>query len=398
VPDDATKLHDVPAERALLGSLLVYRGRVGDFGTVLEPGDFFSATHARIFSAMLAIHGRGDPVDVITVTEQLRRDGAEDVASSVEDLSGDSGVVVPNRAHAMALVTLRAARDVRAAAGEAIDAVQRGVDPYDVAGSLTERLGTLGQIGIVPDGLSSYSDFIDTPERDAPVVIPGIAYADTRIIVVSSEGAGKSTWMRQIAWCASQGLHPFKFTAIEPIPVLMVDLENPSRELRQSGALLRSRTRRAAGDIYDPSRIQLLRRPQGGDIRERRFRAELEGALEVTRPKLVTIGPVNKMAYRRGNETHEDLAESTQRVLDDLRTRFGFALIIEAHAPHGESGRRDLRPMNSMRWLSWPDVVLGLRKDEFGFEVEHARGDRGAFEWPARFDRDTAWPFVGRKA
>ena len=48
-------------------------------------------------------------------------------------------------------------------------------------------------------------------------------------------------------------------------------------------------------------------------------------------------------------------------MLDDLRTRFGFALVLEHHAPKPRGGRRDLLPFGSQRWLARPELGIRLK-------------------------------------
>src|SRR5690349_20887734 len=68
---------DLEAEQGVLGAILLSNAAltplVADAG--LEPGHFYRPAHGRIFEAMLALHAAGEPVDVLTLRDQLRRDG-----------------------------------------------------------------------------------------------------------------------------------------------------------------------------------------------------------------------------------------------------------------------------------------------------------------------------------
>ena len=90
-------------------------------------------------------------------------------------------------------------------------------------------------------------------------------------------------------------------------------------------------------------------------------------------------------------------SQSLECALDDLRTRFGFALVLEHHAPKGDGGAREMAPFGSQRWLAWPELGLGLyaEKDNSGLRVERFRGDRMAASWPDKLVRGQAWPFEG---
>ncbi len=61
------------AEQSVLGSILIDADailRVGDF---LKQADFYRAQHADIYEAMLALHGQREPIDLVTLGDELRR-------------------------------------------------------------------------------------------------------------------------------------------------------------------------------------------------------------------------------------------------------------------------------------------------------------------------------------
>jgi hypothetical protein len=206
-----------------------------------------------------------------------------------------------------------------------------------------------------------------------------------------------STLLRQIAVCAAQGIHPLRFTAIEPVPTLIADLENPAAAIAETGGWLDSQARRSAGTNYDPGRCMVWSKPAGVDLRSLVGAAALEREIEAHRPRLVVLGPIYKTAIRGRGEDHESMAEGVQHVLDDLRTRYSFALLMEHHAPQGSGGQRDIRPYGSQRWLAWPEIGIGLqrRQGSSDLTLSRWRGDRLVSEWPSYVQRDRVWPWVG---
>ena len=65
----------VPTECALLGALLFDGQLVRRLDGLLQPVDFYDGKHPPIFAAMREIDRRGDRVDLVTVADQLTRDG-----------------------------------------------------------------------------------------------------------------------------------------------------------------------------------------------------------------------------------------------------------------------------------------------------------------------------------
>lgn len=67
--------NDVDAEKAVLGAIFLDKHAASVAAELLEVEQFYGVNHAKIFEAMLALYGRGEEVDVITVREELRKRG-----------------------------------------------------------------------------------------------------------------------------------------------------------------------------------------------------------------------------------------------------------------------------------------------------------------------------------
>ncbi|MDQ2864762.1 MAG: replicative DNA helicase [Candidatus Eremiobacteraeota bacterium] len=65
--------HNLEAEMALIGSVLVDREIMGTVGEIVKPSDFYAHVHETIFVALLDLFDRGEPLDKITLAESLRR-------------------------------------------------------------------------------------------------------------------------------------------------------------------------------------------------------------------------------------------------------------------------------------------------------------------------------------
>jgi len=77
VPDDAVVVaHTLEAERAVLGAVIANDERLTDVLDVVTPADFFRDAHRRVFQTMLALSEESTPIDPVTLTERLKRDGA----------------------------------------------------------------------------------------------------------------------------------------------------------------------------------------------------------------------------------------------------------------------------------------------------------------------------------
>ncbi|MEI8257909.1 MAG: DnaB-like helicase N-terminal domain-containing protein [Deltaproteobacteria bacterium] len=64
--------HDLDAERAVLGGVLLDNSALDTVESIVTPPDFYHPSHAVIFESVQAIKARGEPVDVVTLAAELR--------------------------------------------------------------------------------------------------------------------------------------------------------------------------------------------------------------------------------------------------------------------------------------------------------------------------------------
>ncbi len=64
--------HDLDAERAVIGAMLVSETAVAAVAERLAAEDFYSEVHRIIYAAMMRLYSRGDPIDQLTLTNELR--------------------------------------------------------------------------------------------------------------------------------------------------------------------------------------------------------------------------------------------------------------------------------------------------------------------------------------
>lgn len=69
---DRVPPQNLEAEQAVLGSMLIERPAVEKAAEILKPEDFYRDVHRHLFEAMLALAARDEPVDLITLEEELR--------------------------------------------------------------------------------------------------------------------------------------------------------------------------------------------------------------------------------------------------------------------------------------------------------------------------------------
>jgi replicative DNA helicase len=70
--------HDLEAEKAVIGAMLVSEAAVAAVAERLSSEDFYSEVHRIIHRAMMRLYSRGDPIDQLTLTNELRSIGEFD--------------------------------------------------------------------------------------------------------------------------------------------------------------------------------------------------------------------------------------------------------------------------------------------------------------------------------
>jgi replicative DNA helicase len=70
--------HDLDAERAVIGAMLVSEAAVSVVGDILVAEDFYSETHRVLYGAMMRLYSRGEPIDQLTLSDELKSIGEFD--------------------------------------------------------------------------------------------------------------------------------------------------------------------------------------------------------------------------------------------------------------------------------------------------------------------------------
>ncbi len=70
--------HNLEAEMAVIGSVLVDREIMGTVGEIVRPSDFYAHVHETIFAVLMELFDKGQPLDKIAVAEALRTRDALD--------------------------------------------------------------------------------------------------------------------------------------------------------------------------------------------------------------------------------------------------------------------------------------------------------------------------------
>ena len=92
--------HNLEAEESLLGAMLLSSDAASAAIEICSAGDFYKPAHGHIFGAIRALMERGEPIDAVTVTDELQRSGLLDAV-------GDPSVFISLQANTPSIANAR---------------------------------------------------------------------------------------------------------------------------------------------------------------------------------------------------------------------------------------------------------------------------------------------------
>jgi len=221
--------HSVEAEEAVLGSLLIDPETIFRVSPFLRPDDFYIVKNRWVYEACLALHEHREPIDFVTVTEELEK------REQLAEIGGPAFVshlinVVPTAIHAegygriveraaVRRKLLQAASDIAQYAYDESAEIDETIDQSEQALFAVSQRRQSRDLLPISDVMRSYYERIEYlyEHRGEPLGIPtgfvdldkllgGLQRSDL-IIVASRPGIGKSSLMLSVALSAARKFH-----------------------------------------------------------------------------------------------------------------------------------------------------------------------------------------------
>ncbi|BBL78279.1 replicative DNA helicase [Rubrobacter xylanophilus] len=238
--------HDLDAERAVIGAMLVSEAAVAAVAERLTPEDFYSETHRVIYAAMMRLYARGEPIDQLTLANELQKVGDFDkvggrayifqIVESVPTASNASryAEIVRGKALLRALIdvgsriTEDAFREPDDVSG-ALDAAEQLI--YGISNrSLREHLSPVSELA--PGALEMIQQLyeaegevtgVETGFEDLDRLTTGFHKSDL-IILAARPAMGKTAFALNAIWHAA---------GVRGLPVAIFSLEMSKEQLVQ---------------------------------------------------------------------------------------------------------------------------------------------------------------------
>lgn len=225
--------------------------------------------------------------------------------------------------------------------------------------------------------------------------VTGFLEPQTRLVIAGDEAAGKSLLTQQIAVRLAAGIPVIDGASTsDRVRVVVIDTELHERTIRRRLVPMARHAKLPAGQLF------YLLASSGLDLTSDQDAIELTRIVGAVHPDVVIIDSL----YRAFDGDPDDprVIGKLQRVLDELRTQTGAALILCAHFRKRSSDGRYTRTLDDLAgsrlMKAWPELVLDVTpsklrvlKDREGMAPELLLERRGPGEWETDPD---GWPFT----
>jgi replicative DNA helicase len=219
--------HNLEAEEAVLGAVLLDPELIHTLATMLRPEDFFLEKHRWIWEAYLALHDRREAIDPVTVADELERQGR------LQEVGGRGFLIglaarVPTTVHALDYARLverdairrrlleAATQIARMAYEEPSGEVDELLDRAEAALFAVAQRRLIRDVQSIRDLLRAYYEHIEylyehrgeplgipTGFRDLDRLLGGLQRSDL-VIVAARPGVGKTSLLLSFALNAAK--------------------------------------------------------------------------------------------------------------------------------------------------------------------------------------------------
>ncbi len=401
---DRTPPSDVDAEACVLGGMMLNANVIGDvLDVALTTADFYKPAHGTIFAAILDLNGRGEPIDAITVSAVLAKNGDLNRIGGLPYLHTliHSVPTAANAGYYAEIVQERAILRRLGEAGTRIVQMSHVTDGSDTAAVVDRAAAEIQAVvgGTASEDITPAADqgeafleklfdtsrarsHLPTPYHDFRATVP-IEGGDL-VVVGGAPSMGKSVTLVDFARCAAieHGrrtlLVSLEMSAEQIMQrIYAAEAKVPLHHLRgdhRIDDLEQARLGKAHGRILGaPLDILATGTVTLGRLRSTLRRMQARHAL----PELVVIDYLQILAVEResGNRTTD--VGTLSRGLKQIAMDFKIPLIVGAQLNRQVSGRTDKRPLMSDLRESGSieqdaNIIVLLHREDY-YEPESAR-------------------------
>lgn len=223
--DKRVSPHSVEVEQSVLGAILLNDNLFYEVRD-LSQDMFYKEVHKLIFGAMKAIRKRKEPIDLITLTEELKSINSLADAGGISYITSLSTVVPTTKninSYINKLISFKNRRDIIEASSKIMDMAFKEADDITILSNAKDCIGNIGILNS-DNFIVDIWDVEDDDDSSTTRVASGFIELDKRLkggfefgtlnVLAGWQGAGKSTLINQmvIAESINQGYKTFIYS------------------------------------------------------------------------------------------------------------------------------------------------------------------------------------------
>ena len=392
--------HSLEGEQAVLGSMLIDEGCIKDVMDKLRPSDFYLRQNREIFETIYTMFSYAQPIDGITVCEEMRKAGTYDEATTRSYLA-QLMEITPTSANVMEYVEIvrekALLRSVAQAAAEITALVQAGVGDatrilmeaeqkvYAIRrGQSAQEMVPLRQV--LPEVLDRLSEMSES-ENHLPGLSTGLSAVDQKItglnksdliLLAARPGMGKTSFALNIALnvAKSTNMTVAVFSlemSREQLATRLLSAEALVENNRlKTGILRETDWEKIAGaaSVLNRVNIRIDDNPMlsVADMNAKCRRLENLGLVVIDYLQLMTSA-----GKGGGGESRQQVVSDMSRMLKIMAKELNVPVICLSQLSRANEKRDDKRPMLSDLRESGAieqdaDIVLFLYRDDYYHE------------------------------
>ena len=392
--------HSLEGEQAVLGSMLIDEGCIKDVMDKLRPSDFYLRQNREIFETIYTMFSYAQPIDGITVCEEMRKAGTYDEATTRSYLA-QLMEITPTSANVMEYVEIvrekALLRSVAQAAAEITALVQAGVGDatrilmeaeqkvYAIRrGQSAQEMVPLRQV--LPEVLDRLSEMSES-ENHLPGLSTGLSAVDQKItglnksdliLLAARPGMGKTSFALNIALnvAKSTNMTVAVFSlemSREQLATRLLSAEALVENNRlKTGMLRETDWEKIAGaaSVLNRVNIRIDDNPMlsVSDMNAKCRRLENLGLVVIDYLQLMTSA-----GKGGGGESRQQVVSDMSRMLKIMAKELNVPVICLSQLSRANEKRDDKRPMLSDLRESGAieqdaDIVLFLYRDDYYHE------------------------------
>ena len=344
---ETTLPHSTEAEEAVLAGVMQDPTQLDTLG--LTPGDFYHAWNREIFRSMRALHKDGKPITWVHMYERLigqpgnpNTPGEEYIDVTYLREVFDSTISAVHIHADAALVREKSIkRSLLVQVAQITRKAMNGTKLADLDAMLTEAREGLKEDEPEAALFTSIGELLDMEDKPIPWAVHEMLPHGALTIIAAEPGAGKSTWLRDLAVCVAKG-QDFQGRAVKQGPVLLFSLE-------EYKPMVAEHMRKMGATHDDPLHIRFD--PLDDAV------SQVRAAVERLKPAMVIIDPLPKFTLIDDLNSYGQVSPAMDALVQLAHEGDGTNIVVVTHTNKNDE---DKRPGGSIAFAASADVILHL--------------------------------------